>query len=764
MSDYKQLGAYSGPGNLGVRSKGSGLTRIGGLDTDAVPASSDNTENEEFADRDTKTLDVNEETSSDKWLARAQDAFRSSTSYVDTNYRASWENSLDLFNSIHPSGSKYHNPLYDKRSKIFRPKIRAIIRKTEASGAAAFFSNQDIVDIQAQNQTNKQQAAGAAIMKELLQFRLKKNVKWFQTVLGALQDAQVTGVCCAHVYWKHESKEVEHEVQVSKALPDLSPNNELTGFQGENLTSPSTVNKQNALSEIDNSEEFETRIEITKEVLIDEPCIDLIPIDRLRIDPAASWIDPVNSSPYVIEIIPMYVCDVKHKMKAGEWEVYSEETIMSAVGDTSGSLSYMRNKGKQNPYESGGKGINDYATVWVHRHIHRDDTDDFEFYTLADKCMLTQPRPLSESVFHGKRPYVIGNCNVETHKTFASSIPEMAQGLQEEANEIVNQRLDNVKFVLNKRYVVKRNKQVDVAALLKNVPGGVIAVDALDDIREISYPDVTTSAYQEQDRINGDMDELLGNFSAQSVSANRAVGETAHGMALMNSSANVLIEYLLRTFTETFMEPVLRLMILLEQHYETDETVIAIAGQRAQAFEKFGVSEQLDKLLNNEFSLNVNVGMGATDPTAKINKLATGLNTLKNLIGPNFNSMLDIDEVSKEVFGALGYADGSRFVKQGSNPQLMEAQKLIQQLQAQLKSKQEDHQVKHAIAKDNNQTKLAIAGVKETSHNQRFLVGHYMDKTFTSAQASAKLAQDQSLKPAQIQKAQEPQQPLPPRQ
>jgi hypothetical protein len=440
-------------------------------------------------------------------------------------------------------------------------------------------------------------------------------------------------------------------------------------------------------------------------------------------------------------------------MLQGVWRKLPIEVILSATEQKATSTIQTRNKGRQNPYDTESKSINDYATVWIQRHIHRDDTEDYEFYTLSDKELLTKPKPLSETVFHGKRPYVIGNCNIETHKTFPCSVPEIVLGLQEEANEIANQRLDNVKFVLNKRYIVKRNKQVDTAALLKNVPGGIVAVDDIEkDIRELSYPDVTQSSYAEQDRINLDMDELTGNFSTQSVSTQRNVGETAKGMALMNSSANVLIEYLLRTFTETFVEPVLSMLILLEQHYETDQTVLSIAGQRAQAFEKFGVSQDIDQLLQHELTLTVNVGMGATDPTAKINKLSIGLLTLQKIAGPAFFTAIDFDEVTKEVFGALGFADGSRFLKQGANPQLVQAQQIIQQLQMKLKNKENEQRVKAAIAHEGNQTKLALAGVKEQNQNQRFLADHYLNKTFEAQQA---LSENQMLNPAKAKAVQE---------
>jgi hypothetical protein len=71
--------------------------------------------------------------------------------------------------------------------------------------------------------------------------------------------------------------------------------------------------------------------------------------------------------------------------------------------------------------------------------------------------------------------------------------------------------------VLNKRYKVKRNAQVDVEALTRNVPGGSQMNDPEKDVIEMPTIDVTGSSYQEQDRLNVDFDELTGNFSQSSV-------------------------------------------------------------------------------------------------------------------------------------------------------------------------------------------------------------------------------------------------------
>src|SRR6185312_14665137 len=46
------------------------------------------------------------------WLKRAKDSFRFSTTYIDSNYRRQWDDSIRAFNNQHASDSKYNSEVY----------------------------------------------------------------------------------------------------------------------------------------------------------------------------------------------------------------------------------------------------------------------------------------------------------------------------------------------------------------------------------------------------------------------------------------------------------------------------------------------------------------------------------------------------------------------------------------------------------------------------------------------------------------------------
>lgn len=597
------------------------------------------------------------------YLQLAKDAYASSTTYVDANYRKKWDDGLRMFQSRHPSDSKYNTDAYKHRSKIFRPKTRSLVRKHEAATAAAFFSNLDVINTSPVNQDDKNQAASAELMKEVLQYRLTKSIPWFMVVCGGMQDAMIMGVVCSYQYWKY--KEVKKESTYEPVIDQFG--NPVVDDFG-----------MMAMQEVPQ-----------KEVVEDKPCVELIPIENIRIDPGADWMNPVASSPYLIRMIPMYICDIKAQMKNGDeetgrkWKKLSEAQIRSATKQENDQTRQTREQNRQSSTDTGNAPIGEYEIAWVHENFMRVDGEEVVYFTLGTEFQLTDPVHLKEAYFHGERPIVIGSCVIETHKAMPEAPVIIAEQLQREVNEVANQRLDNVKLVLNKRYIVKRGAQVDMKSIVRNVPGSItLSNDPVGDVREMEFNDVTGSSYQEQDRLNVDYDELTGNFSQGSVMTNRKMGETVGGMGMISQAANQITEYTIRTLTETWVEPVLRQIVKLEQKYETDEVVLAIAAGKAKLFQKFGINEINDNLLNQELTLTVNVGMGATDPVQKLNKFMGALQAYANVAQMQLPNV-DMTEISKEIFGLAGYRDGVRFAKDADQNQAAQAQ--IQQVVEQAK-------------------------------------------------------------------------------
>lgn len=597
------------------------------------------------------------QTSGPDWLQIAKDSFSSSTTYLDANFRKPWERNIALFQSRHPDGSKYNSEAYKKRSRLFRPKTKSVVRKNEAAAASAFFANVDVVAITTDNDSDPMQVKSAELMNEVVNYRLTKTIPWYMLLIGALQDAQVMGIVASYQHWKYKEKPTSSYEPV---LDDL----------GQPLVDESGA-------------EYFQEVAGT-EVVEDKPCIELIPIENIRFDPGADWTDIVGTSPYVIRMVPMYVDSVRQMMKeadpktgAPKWKNYSDNEIREAMVSYD-TIRQQREGKRQDPLAQNDSPIKEFDIVWCHENFVRLDGQEMQYWTLGTQHLLTEPRPLAEAYFHGERPIVIGCAVMEAHKAVPESLVAIGSELQKEVNETVNQRRDNVSLVLNKRYFAARNAQVDVDSLLKNVPGSVTMMNSVTDVQPVEWNDVTASSYQEQDRLNVDFDELTGNFSQGSVQTNRKLNETVGGMNLMAGGASQMTEYLLRTFVETWVEPVLRQLVALEKHYETDEVVIGMVGSKAGIPPEVS-AEIMAAWQAHDLTVAVNVGMGATDPKSKLAKFTFALQTYAQTMGAIPDA--DPEAVRREVFGLAGYKDGSRFFKKQDDPAIAQMQQQMQQLQ-----------------------------------------------------------------------------------
>lgn len=558
-----------------------------------------------------------------RFLKIARDAWSSSTTYFDSNVRTDVEQDLRHWQSRHLTGSKYLATTYAGRSRLFVPKTRAAITKYEAQAAEAFFSNMDVVSVAPPDKDDPASVEAAAFYKALLNIRLTmpgRGVPWFLTCIGAYQEGHVVGTVVSKTYWS-----VKH----------------------------------------------------------DRPAIDLVPIENFRFDPAADWRDPVGTSPYLIQVIPMYYKDVMERITDGRWLPVSASELAKGVKRQGDTIRAQR-EGQRTDSQDVTYEHNDYNIVLVHENIAEVDGLDMVWYTLLDQTLLSAPVPLQQQYAHG-RPFVVGMVNLESNRVYPSSTSRLARDVQREVNDLRNQRIDNVSFVLNKRYFAKRNKQIDIDSLRRNVAGSVTLMeDPAADVRVVETPDVTGSSYQEQDRLNLDFDDVVGAFSQSSVQSNRSLNETVGGLELITTNANQVSAYKLRTFTETWAEPVLRQLVEVERQYESDDRVIRMAAKAA------GLPQVTDYVWANEALLTVNVGMGATNPQEKAKVLLFGFNSIKSLLadGALEQRGLNAREVVKEIFAMLGYRDGGRFFTwSDDDPVVAQLQTVIKDLQSQLAAK-----------------------------------------------------------------------------
>lgn len=640
------------------------------------------------------------------WLTMARDAYSESTSYLDKSLRSQWQRNVRAFNSEHPSGSKYASAAYNNRSKIFRPKTRAAIRRDDAMAAAAFFSSFEVVAVTPEDDTDEFDRAGAAIKNEILNYRLRHTLPWFMLCVGARQTSGIFGCVVSKQWWEFEERQDDEIVTMMNVVDGST-------FQ-QTQTKTTTVK--------------------------DRPMIQLIPPENFRIAPGADWLDPVNSSPYTIHLQPMFVGDILQRMersdpKTGQpsWTKYDKGQLIAA-GRTETQDQLRRERegtDREDPLDPTSNNQSDWTIVWVREYCMRYEGQDFQYYTVGDTLQLSDPIPVEEVYAHG-RPYVMGYGQLEAFKTHPAGKPELGQQLQVMSNEIANAGIDNIRLAVNGRVKIKRDRNINIEEIKRSAAGGAIYVQAMDDVEFDRPPDVPVSLFAEQDRLNNDIDEILGSFSTSSVASNRKLNETVGGMNLLSSSANTIGEFDLRVFTETWVEPVLRQIVRLEELYETDPRVLTICAGKAK-IDKYGIKNITDQLLTTKTAVGVSVGMGSTDPNQRLSRVAMVFGAasqfLVPLLGEEAKTIIKADQVANELFGAGGYKDAARFFDFGEtgDPRIKmltdQVQKLTQMLQQMaMQAKQAPEQARLALDREkfdwSKRTDLADYHLKGLQHGQ----------------------------------------------
>lgn len=558
----------------------------------------------------------------DFWIKRAKDALSTSTSFLESEHIAQWQKNQDNFDSKHPAGSKYYTDAYKHRSRIFRPKIRAAESKGESAFAEAMFGSSEIITVNPADEGSKEDAVMAEVWQAIMNWRIKKDIPWYKISIGAFQTTWIRGIAISRQDWEYEEEEYVAQGGVYSAG------------------------------------------QVQRRVRKSRPRITLIDPLMFRFDPGADWVDPIGSSPYLIEIIPMYLDELMRFMASPITKGREDAWIGATEGEVlSANKDYLFNLADSDRRQKASESSDSFETIWVHRNIIQDkDGVDHEFYTVGADFMLSWPVPLDSPI---GRNYVIGVSNVEVFKAIPASRIQLAEMIQAEANDMVNQQLDNVKLALNRGYMVRRDKNVDLNTLRRSYPGRIVMTDDLDAIRPEQLNDVTSSSYIQQDRLNNDMDDIVGGFSQGSVATNANLNRTVGGMQMLQSSSNAVTGYIVRTFVETWIEPVLGQVLRLTQEYEEESVIRKFAGDKE-------IDLNLDMILKS-MSVVVSVGFGNLDPKLRVQTLVTSLQTSMG-IAPQLAAKIDEDAVLAELTAVAGYRDGSRFLLSGEQVQERQAQ------------------------------------------------------------------------------------------
>lgn len=672
------------------------------------------------------------------WLTQAIQAHDDARRYFQSELGTRIRRAIDHFNNRHAADSKFVQQSYPpQRSRMFRPNTRKLVNKALAQGSNAFFATSDVVQVDAANRGDKFQGESAKFRKAVLNYRLANDIPWFRLIGGMIVDAEVTGVAVTLTRWR---KEYRRYVEIE-----------------------------------------EGQLVDREDMTADSAWVELIPIEDFMLHPQCDWTDPVGSSPYIVhrgwrtvddhmQAIVRRQMDEQAAAAARKEFIYGipyrnlsrdeieRYALIGDAGDDSSGERAKRNPGRSDQAQ-GTVTQPKYGSIRIWHCIFRVDGVDWYFETLNRSVLLSDPVPLSIAQFgFPDRPYRMGSVFLAPGAVYPEGPAGIAAGLQAETNENVNQRIDNIRQQTNVRNLVRRGSSIDLNALMRSVPGGVILTgDPNTDVRPLPVREFGPAIYNEGDRLSVEMDDVTGNFGGASVQTNRALNQTVGGMDLLGENANVMSEFKLRCLSETLIEPTLRLIDELTSRFETDENVIDIAltdamieldpEQKAQIEQQFppppppeppaegqppapppedpnaaqrqeaiklAMRDKALRMFRETVKISVSVGFGNTSPQKRIERFSMAMQAIQ-AFAPQLAQMADVAEIGKEIMGAAGYDMGSKFfpaLRGGEDPQITMLREQIAMLQQQLEAQAAKEQTKIQVAQIQAQTAVQVAQIR----------------------------------------------------
>jgi hypothetical protein len=160
-------------------------------------------------------------------------------------------------------------------------------------------------------------------------------------------------------------------------------------------------------------------------------------------------------------------------------------------------------------------------------------------------------------------------------------IPEILEVLQEDKNLIRSARRDNIDLVINKILLTKSGSDINYD-LIRFFPGAIWP-EMMGQIEGFDVPDVTQSAYAEENAIGSDMENALSLFGyARGMTPEHSEQPTTV-MKLQQAALN-RVDINIKLAEYTVLQEIARKIVMLNRQYMKKEDYEAILGEPDAGF------------------------------------------------------------------------------------------------------------------------------------------------------------------------------------
>lgn len=168
-----------------------------------------------------------------------------------------------------------------------------------------------------------------------------------------------------------------------------------------------------------------------------------------------------------------------------------------------------------------------------------EDLDEYVITVVNDKWVIRCEKNIyaSETCPYGVRPFEIFTDHDVPGELYGIGEIEPTETLQIGINKMRNQRLDNVDLVLNRMWIMDRSAGINPKSLV-SIPGNVIPADDIEGVKPLATPDVTSSAYAEEDRFSRDFQNATGTIDPTDRGGSSGFVSTATGQKIRDKESS----------------------------------------------------------------------------------------------------------------------------------------------------------------------------------------------------------------------------------
>jgi hypothetical protein len=253
---------------------------------------------------------------------------------------------------------------------------------------------------------------------------------------------------------------------------------------------------------------------------------------------------------------------------------------------------------------------------------------------------------------HRQIPFMMQSYEPLPGEVYGRSLAHFEYFLQEELDTIANQRIDNVSLVINCMWKRRAGSNIEDSQLISRA-GGVIDVDNMDDIDQLLFTDVTSSAWPHQQDLIRMMEDTVGSPAiVQGIDS--GTSQTATEITSQNSNASIRFDVKIIVDSDEWKR-FFGMMDMNNQQLVTDKRLVEMFGQE-------GISRwrEIGPLDIIGFERDYQLGSARVDPAA--NKELRRQQIWNSIVeGKDKQLNLDFDGLVTEWLKTLDFANPTKY-------------------------------------------------------------------------------------------------------